>query len=166
MARPIFFTGRIEDDRGNRFRLSVRTAWHPDSLSYRITKRLGLHSGTPNEQIVRSVLIRRTLLRRKRTLRRKLSRPVLIAILALVIVLMATLIAADPAPFLLMFVMCAVGCFLYQMQFRRWEAQLPSIPNVCVACAYDLSGIEPESDGCTVCPECGAAWNLTQGDLV
>jgi hypothetical protein len=28
----------------------------------------------------------------------------------------------------------------------------------CVACAYPLNGLAPEPDGCTVCPECGAAW--------
>lgn len=30
----------------------------------------------------------------------------------------------------------------------------------CPACNYDLSGVEPEPDLCTVCPECGAAWQL------
>ena len=30
----------------------------------------------------------------------------------------------------------------------------------CAACAYELRGVEPESDGCTVCPECGAGWRL------
>ncbi len=29
----------------------------------------------------------------------------------------------------------------------------------CASCAYLLGG-EPEADGCTVCPECGAAWRL------
>jgi predicted RNA-binding Zn-ribbon protein involved in translation (DUF1610 family) len=30
----------------------------------------------------------------------------------------------------------------------------------CASCGYDLSHHHPESDGCTVCPECGAAWRL------
>jgi hypothetical protein len=33
----------------------------------------------------------------------------------------------------------------------------------CWACGYSLAGCPPEpspSDGCTVCPECGAAWRL------
>lgn len=30
----------------------------------------------------------------------------------------------------------------------------------CPACAYRLSGLPLESDGCTVCPECGAAWRF------
>ncbi len=28
----------------------------------------------------------------------------------------------------------------------------------CPSCAYDLQGLAPAPDGCTVCPECGAAW--------
>jgi hypothetical protein len=31
----------------------------------------------------------------------------------------------------------------------------------CPACLYSLSDLIPESDGCVVCPECGAAWRLT-----
>lgn len=30
----------------------------------------------------------------------------------------------------------------------------------CGSCNYDLAGLEPEPDGCRVCPECGAAWRL------
>lgn len=32
---------------------------------------------------------------------------------------------------------------------------------LCLGCEYVLRGIPPEPDGCTVCPECGAAWRLT-----
>lgn len=37
----------------------------------------------------------------------------------------------------------------------------------CAACFYPLDDCKPEPDGCTVCPECGAAWRLpesTAGD--
>ncbi len=30
----------------------------------------------------------------------------------------------------------------------------------CASCRYDLSGVAVAADGCTVCPECGAAWRL------
>ncbi len=30
----------------------------------------------------------------------------------------------------------------------------------CPVCTYELRGLECETDGCTVCPECGAAWRL------
>lgn len=31
---------------------------------------------------------------------------------------------------------------------------------LCWSCGYDLRGMTPDPDGCTVCPECGAAWRL------
>lgn len=31
---------------------------------------------------------------------------------------------------------------------------------VCASCGYLLQDLPLESDGCTVCPECGAAWRL------
>jgi hypothetical protein len=31
----------------------------------------------------------------------------------------------------------------------------------CASCGYELAQLPPEDDGCTVCPECGAAWRLT-----
>lgn len=31
---------------------------------------------------------------------------------------------------------------------------------VCGSCFYPLTALRPEGDGCTVCPECGAAWRL------
>lgn len=31
----------------------------------------------------------------------------------------------------------------------------------CASCGYSIDGFKPDEDGCTVCPECGAAWNLT-----
>lgn len=29
---------------------------------------------------------------------------------------------------------------------------------ICPACGHSLRGLSPEPDGCTACPECGAAW--------
>ncbi len=31
---------------------------------------------------------------------------------------------------------------------------------LCAACGYHLRGLTSEPDGCTLCPECGAAWRL------
>ena len=31
---------------------------------------------------------------------------------------------------------------------------------ICWSCGYDIRALVPEHDGCTVCPECGAAWRL------
>ncbi len=30
----------------------------------------------------------------------------------------------------------------------------------CPACGYNLAQLDPHEDGCTVCPECGAAWRI------
>ena len=30
----------------------------------------------------------------------------------------------------------------------------------CPSCLYELDGVPAEPDGCTVCPECGAAWRV------
>lgn len=32
--------------------------------------------------------------------------------------------------------------------------------DLCPACAHGLCGIPPQSDGCVVCPECGASWRM------
>lgn len=31
---------------------------------------------------------------------------------------------------------------------------------ICPSCGYQLTEIPRQADGCTVCPECGAAWRL------
>ena len=36
----------------------------------------------------------------------------------------------------------------------------------CASCKYDITSVEPEQDGCVVCPECGAAWKLTATGVV
>jgi hypothetical protein len=33
----------------------------------------------------------------------------------------------------------------------------------CASCGYDLRTLTQAPDGCTLCPECGAAWRLTGG---
>lgn len=34
----------------------------------------------------------------------------------------------------------------------------------CAACEYPLGSVAVDEDGCTVCPECGAAWKLESTD--
>ena len=38
---------------------------------------------------------------------------------------------------------------------RQWL-----VLKTCASCRYDLAQIEVDADGCTVCPECGAAWKI------
>ena len=35
-------------------------------------------------------------------------------------------------------------------------------PVVRAACGHDLKGTPVAEDGCTVCPECGAAWRMPE----
>jgi len=44
-----------------------------------------------------------------------------------------------------------------RLQARR-EALVHVAAGLCGSCGQALKGLLPESDGCTVCPECGAAW--------
>ncbi len=43
---------------------------------------------------------------------------------------------------------------------ERQRRLLADLIKPCPACFYELDGLARESDGCTVCPECGAAWRL------
>ncbi len=45
----------------------------------------------------------------------------------------------------------------------RWWVKRRLPHQQCAACEFSLAGLAPEPDGCTVCPECGAAWKL--GDI-
>jgi len=37
------------------------------------------------------------------------------------------------------------------------------VAGLCPHCAHGIAGIPSESDGCTVCPECGSAWRVVPG---
>lgn len=47
---------------------------------------------------------------------------------------------------------------------NRWHARrlARAIVNegICGSCAHELRGLPSHEDGCTLCPECGAAWRL------
>lgn len=43
----------------------------------------------------------------------------------------------------------------------RGAATLCVRGRICPSCGYALENLDPAPDGCTVCPECGAAWRLT-----
>ena len=46
------------------------------------------------------------------------------------------------------------------LAFREWYCRLAAAFGTCGACAYELQGSPAADDGCTVCPECGAAWRV------
>lgn len=43
---------------------------------------------------------------------------------------------------------------------QELELYLSQFQGICLICKYELKGLPPEPDGCTVCPECGAAWRI------
>ena len=47
-----------------------------------------------------------------------------------------------------------------QLYWKRRGRRLMLPDRRCLTCDYDLRDLPPEPDGCTVCPECGAAWKL------
>ena len=50
--------------------------------------------------------------------------------------------------------------YFEQRALHKLTGRRHLLPRLCPQCHYDLSGVPQESDGCTLCPECGAAWNL------
>jgi len=64
-------------------------------------------------------------------------------------------------------VLAALGWFFFvfwkpycSWSNRRWERALGKAIPVCASCGYVLGSLPAASDGCTLCPECGAAWKL------
>lgn len=62
--------------------------------------------------------------------------------------------------------LCVTAPFFYasaawmQRKDIRDSTRLGRARGRCLACGYAIAGIEPEEDGCRVCPECGSAWKL------
>lgn len=61
---------------------------------------------------------------------------------------------------LLLWIVPSSWKFEFRTHGQRIAARLTS-QAICSACGYHLRGISPEEDGCTVCPECNAAWRVT-----
>ncbi len=70
-----------------------------------------------------------------------------------------------PGPWIVWFsfVPACFGCYL-AYNALWWRRVLPRhvqqilASGYCPSCAFSLEGLVVESDGCVVCPECGAAW--------
>lgn len=42
----------------------------------------------------------------------------------------------------------------------RYAIEAMTHAGLCASCGYRINSLQPDSDGCTVCPECGAAWRM------
>jgi len=55
------------------------------------------------------------------------------------------------------------GVWLAQRAWNRRRGMFIAaamVRGLCPACGYDLREIDPEEDGCSVCPECAGAWKI------
>ena len=52
---------------------------------------------------------------------------------------------------------------LPRARYRAHRRRILLHEGLCAGCAYSLRSLVAESDGCTVCPECGSAWRLGKG---
>lgn len=48
----------------------------------------------------------------------------------------------------------------FKVAVLKWQAGGLVVVNRCASCGYSLKELPPAEDGCTICPECGAAWKL------
>ncbi|MEQ9097306.1 MAG: hypothetical protein RIE32_13705 [Phycisphaerales bacterium] len=56
-------------------------------------------------------------------------------------------------------------CFYVSAAWTKHKAiresdRLGRARGLCPACGYSIAGLEPEEDGCRICPECGSAWKM------
>ncbi len=58
---------------------------------------------------------------------------------------------------LIPFGMVAVLVRAPKLAWSTWTEQIIAQGH-CPSCGYPLEGLDPEPDGCRVCPECGGAW--------
>lgn len=169
MARLIRFNGQIEDDRGASHPRSAVTI--EDRVSFRLRGRSFIDSiedqpGVDPVQL--SARIHRRVLGScgpppERTWWYWASFAFMVALLE-GMALLANLQGWERLLYLspLIFVGVWTAAIPLDRAMRRRDiARLHTLPPVCLACVYDLTGVPPDSDGCTVCPECGAAWKLT-----
>ena len=61
------------------------------------------------------------------------------------------LLPSLPLPFVMYFIIRAS---------RHRVARIVAHHGYCATCGYQLAGLTPAPDRCTVCPECGSAWRI------
>ncbi len=83
------------------------------------------------------------------------------------------IVILDPAKLIATAMVCGAGIiatlftFYFKLQMINPErlVRLMLEHRQCPACDYNLRSLPMEHDGCTVCPECGAAWRMPrEGD--
>lgn len=131
-----------------------------------VNRRLNAHPAARSAQIRRALLARRAM------------RPHLPWLIALYVIAVGALPVVSSvvdkgslsaaAWVVLVVFWVGVPAVLWRIDQRRWRREVRVLPGLapgCLACMYDLAGVPTADDGCTVCPECGAAWDLPGIDL-
>jgi len=56
-----------------------------------------------------------------------------------------------------------IAWYVHLFRWQNAESVVTALTRtgLCPSCAYNMEGVVLEHDGCTVCPECGAAWRLS-----
>lgn len=81
---------------------------------------------------------------------------------ALLLVVLAVLVATVSPPMFVVLLGAWIITWLlcWFLGGRQRAAILMAAEGKCACCEYEIAGLPPESDDCTVCPECGAAWRV------
>ncbi len=171
MARTVHFKKRLEDDRGVRHKPKpLRSAGSMVPSIRRMLRFDMTHtSGTPQQRSAR--FARWILWQDTQSPRANFTRIAVMIIAGLCMGFMSNIEIlwgswrdALVFPVLASFFACPSYFLLFYyaglMMIRQKRKEILVLPNTCVACIFDMSGLAAEHDGCTVCPECGAAWRF------
>ena len=166
MARVQLWSGKIIDDRGERFAPRVTAE---DRVSLRLLTRAEIQQRRRADPARHAAITRLAVLRARASRCEKL---IVLLVCAVVITVFGVLAMRNGAsnPFavpivvVVAYAMLVVAWWTDTRTFRRMTAECATLPPSCVCCAYDLAGVPVAQDGCTVCPECGAAWDFDAFD--
>lgn len=63
------------------------------------------------------------------------------------------------------FVVAALTGFVYFKRSVRRAVRAVCLSGYCPKCGYCIQGLPVQSDGLTICPECGAAWRVGETEI-
>ena len=153
VARYLMWTGRIEDDRGKRWKPAFRPVegriLPPRSNSPKAVARQ--RSGEVQARLLQVHELRKW-------------DPIAKAGISLGLGLLVVALGHPASIALMTALFTAAILFVVTRSqarhFARLEDEYLTLPPVCLACGYELTDLIPEADDCSVCPECGAAWRI------
>ncbi len=94
----------------------------------------------------------------------------IITIFAVMYAFIVSIGSSVSSPFsLLLFVLACYTCWQgcramtrgLRIQNARRIMNAMMKEGLCLSCAYDICGLQTDTDSCVVCPECGCAWRIT-----